>query len=123
MLRDFLCVGIGGAVGSMLRYAISAGLGKIIATPFPLATFAINVSGCFVLGLLCGFAEKHAWLQGNLMLLLATGFCGGFTTFSTFALESVNLFDKQQFFIALLYMVLSVFLGVVLCRAGFLVTR
>jgi len=118
MLRAFLLVGVGGATGSMLRYAIGLAVNKVTTMPFPLATFLINILGCFLIGLLFGIAEKQSWMQGHLLLLLATGFCGGFTTFSTFALENVNLFSKQQAGIALIYTLSSVLLGIALCRVG-----
>lgn len=123
MLRPLLLVGLGGAAGSMLRYMIALAINKNFSHPFPLATFLINIIGCLVIGLLFGMAEKHAWLQGNLLLLLATGFCGGFTTFSTFALENVGLLEKNQSYTAVAYALLSVVIGVLLCRLGFWVTR
>jgi len=118
MFRAFLLVGAGGAAGSMLRYGISLLINRTFNHPLPVATLLVNLSGCLLIGLLFGTAERHAWLQGNLLLLLATGFCGGFTTFSTFAAENVKLLNDHQSGMALLYTLLSVFLGIALCKAG-----
>jgi CrcB protein len=118
MLRAFLAVGIGGGLGSMARYAVAYFLNKVYSQPFPLATFIINITGCFLIGLLLGFTQKNAWMQDYGSLLLATGFCGGFTTFSTFAFENILLMQKEQFLYAVLYMFLSLIIGLLLCRLG-----
>lgn len=123
MLRAFLMVGAGGAAGSMARYAVNLLINRWYTLSFPLATFLVNVLGCFIIGLLFGIAEKQEWMQGSYLLLLATGFCGGFTTFSTFALESTALFSKGQNSVSLIYMLLSLFLGIILCKTGLWLTR
>jgi CrcB protein len=118
MLKSFALVGLGGAMGSILRFGISKWMASYHFT-FPVATFSINIVGCFLIGLFVGMAEKQQWVQGNLLLLLTTGFCGGFTTFSAFAFENVSLFQKQLFSTALVYSLLSVVLGILVCKAGF----
>ncbi len=123
MLRSFLAVGIGGAFGSMARYGVSYIMSKFISTPFPLATFIINVVGCFLIGILFGWTARNEWMQSYGTLLLASGFCGGFTTFSTFALENINLLQKEQFIISVSYMVLSIVIGLMLCRVGIWIAR
>lgn len=118
MLRALLFVGLGGAVGSMTRYGIGALMGKYITHPYPFATFMINIAGCFIIGLLFGFGEKNSLIAGNWWLILATGFCGGFTTFSSFALENINLMRGGNSIMAVTYSALSIILGLLLCRAG-----
>ena len=121
MFRNFLLVGAGGAVGSMARYGLSFLVGKMVVSPFPYGTFTINILGSLIIGVLFGLAGRFHWYnegQEGLYLLLASGFCGGFTTFSTFALENVNLMGKGQSTVAIVYTGLSVVVGLLLCRLG-----
>ena len=122
MVKSFLIVGIGGALGTILRFTTT----KLLASyqlHFPIATFAVNIIGCFLIGLFLGLAEKNEWMQGNMLLLLVTGFCGGFTTFSAFAVENVVLLEKQFFSTALLYSLISLVLGILACKGGFLLAK
>lgn len=110
----FLLVGIGGAIGAMLRYAISLLPAK---TDFPILTLITNVIGAFAIGLIVAFAAKHK-MSDNIILLLKTGVCGGFTTFSTFSLESVNLFKNGKTGLAVTYALLSLVLCILAVMLG-----
>ncbi len=123
MLRAFLFVGIGGAAGSMARYGVGQLIGRFTGHQFPLATFTVNLLGCFIIGILYGLTQRNNLLSDGGWLLAATGFCGGFTTFSSLALENVLLGRNQLVSTALIYTLLSVVLGILLCRIGIWATR
>ena len=109
MIKQFALVGLGGALGSMLRYATSLLTSKYYTNAFPLATFITNVLGCLLIGLLIGHFGKNSNQQ--LQLLLVTGFCGGYTTFSTFSAENISLWQSQQYFSVIIYTIGSVLIG------------
>ena len=110
-MLNCLAVGLGGFIGSVLRYLI--GLIKLNeGLAFPVKTLVINVVGAFAIGIITALALKQSNLDPRLVLFLKVGICGGFTTFSTFALESVQLFQSGKGAMALAYMVLSAVLSV-----------
>ena len=117
MALNCLFVALGGAVGSVCRYL----LGLLPLRPaggFPLITLGINVLGAFCIGLLASLAGRHAGWDPRLLLLLKVGVCGGFTTFSTFCSESVQLIQSGRPGLAALYAVLSILLGGAAVFAG-----
>ena len=120
---NILWVGIGGALGSIIRYLVQKHLTQAYPLSFPLSTFIVNVSGCFLIGLFFGLADKHQYFTPAVRLLMMTGFCGGFTTFSAFTLEGMQLLNEQRFLIFTLYFVLSVFFGLIATFAGFRLTH
>ena len=111
LLRNCLIFGLGGAVGTVSRYLLSL-LPLKPQSGFPLITLGINVAGAFLIGLIIAFAVKNQRVDSSLLLLLKVGFCGGFTTFSTFSLETAELFQSGKYFVALSYIVLSVILSI-----------
>ncbi|MGC4102773.1 fluoride efflux transporter CrcB [Ferruginibacter sp.] len=116
MLKNFLLVGLGGAIGSMLRYATSL---LVPVKNFPWATFAINITGSFLIGVILSLSLKSETFHNNWRLFLATGICGGFTTFSAFSAENVVLLQNGKYFMALAYAVCSVILGIAAAWCGF----
>ena len=109
-LANCLAVGLGGCIGSVLRYLV--GLLPVGTAAFPVKTLAINVAGAFVLGLVCAWAARHLDVSPQLVLFLKVGLCGGFTTFSTFALETADLLQTGAWPAALAYVAASVTLSV-----------
>ena len=91
MGTQFLAVAIGGAVGSVLRFATSIGAVRLLGTGFPYGTLLVNIVGCLSAGFVFGFAEGRTALSPTIRILLLTGFLGGYTTFSTFMLETATL--------------------------------
>ena len=116
-MKHFLLVFLGGGLGSILRYWISKNLNSYYSN-FYLGTFLVNIIGCLLIGILIGLSLKHNYITQNQTLLLATGFCGGFTTFSTFALESNILLKESSILYTSLYLGLSVALGILAISFG-----
>ena len=117
MIINCLFVGAGGFIGSVLRYL--TGLIPVRETlVFPVKTFAINLIGAFLIGIITAAALKHAAISPKLVLFFKAGVCGGFTTFSTFALESLDLIKGGHLAAALAYISLSAVLGVLAVFAG-----
>ncbi len=117
MIRNLLFVALGGGLGSVLRYLTSFWIGKSYSSAFPLGTFIINVLGCFVIGFLIGLSSKTL-LNEELRLLLVVGFCGGYTTFSTFSAENMKLLEAGNYWTLSFYIVASVLLGLIAVWGG-----
>lgn len=118
MIKQLLWVGIGGGMGSMLRFLVSVVTNKFVQGTFPWPTLLVNLSGCFLIGILVSIVTQPPYTDNNMRFLLITGFCGGYTTFSTFANENMVLFENQQYLMAIGYTLLSVVMGVALVWAG-----
>jgi fluoride exporter len=123
MIRNILFVGLGGAIGSIARYACQRWVASHYSFHFPWGTFLVNITGCLLIGLFWGitlrsFANMEAW-----KLFLMTGVCGGFTTFSAFTLEGVGLLKEEKTGLFFLYIAASVLLGLLATYTGMKISR
>ena len=118
-----LLVGLGGALGSMARYMFSTLISRLVPSLFPFGTFAVNVVGCVLFGIIVGLAEQRSVFRPEARAFLLIGVLGGFTTFSTFAFESFQLLRDGQFMSAAVNVVGQVIAGVVGLWAGFVFSR
>jgi len=109
-MKPLLLVFLGGGLGSTLRYGLSKYLNSTV-TGIPYGTFAANILGSLLIGIILGIAAKNDSISQNTMLLLATGFCGGFTTFSTFAYENHVFLKSGDFGMFALYTIASFVIG------------
>ncbi|HQF42263.1 MAG TPA: fluoride efflux transporter CrcB [Ignavibacteriaceae bacterium] len=114
MMINYLVVSAGAAIGGALRYGISSYIQKNISVIFPYGTLVVNIVGSFILGFIMFYLNEKELIGNELRLFLTVGFCGGFTTFSTFSYETLNLFLDTEYLLALY----NVLLNVALCLIG-----
>lgn len=113
-----LLVGLGGGLGSIARYLSQRAVAQYLPVSFPYGTFFVNILGSFLIGILFGISEKSNLFSPEVRLFLTVGFCGGFTTFSTFTLDGLMLIRDAQYLYLTLYIGLSVMLGLAATFAG-----
>lgn len=116
MLRNFLLVGLGGAAGSMLRFA--AGL-LIGSKNFPWSTLLINIIGSLIIGIIMAYSARNEIFSANWKLFLATGICGGFTTFSAFSYENLQLIQEGKLHLFVGYLLSSIIFGMAAVWIGY----
>ena len=119
----YLVIGIGGVLGANARYLVSGWAANKFGTAFPYGTLIINVSGSMILGLLMAFLQDRVFVHPNYRLFFATGFCGAYTTFSTFTYESLVLIQNGSFLLALTNLIGSLAVGMIGVFLGFALGR
>ena len=121
-MKLIIMIGLGSFIGGVGRYLLSVLIQSRAATPFPLGTLAVNLIGCFLIGIVFGFFDRgqvsHEW-----RLFLATGVLGGFTTFSAFSIETFTLFREGHFAYVVLYVLASVVLGLLATASAYLMVK
>ncbi|MBY5552119.1 fluoride efflux transporter CrcB [Rhizobium leguminosarum] len=118
-----LLVAVGGAIGSLLRYYVGQWALRLMGPAFPWGTLAVNVVGCFVIGVFAELIARKFNASMELRLLLITGFLGGFTTFSAFSLDAISLFERGEAVAGGIYIAASVGLSMAAVIAGLAVMR
>lgn len=121
-MKSLLLIGSGSFLGGISRYLLSVFIHTKSATSFPIGTLGVNITGCFIIGLVFGLVQKHN-LTDNWQLFLMTGILGGFTTFSSFSNETFLMLKNGLWANAILYVVLSILVGIILTIGGYWLTK
>lgn len=117
-MKQILLLGVGGFIGTAMRYGVQYVFNKYFPIIFPLGTSIVNITGCFAIGLLYGVVSRYSWLTEEWRLFLITGLCGGYTTFSTFAYENASMLQQGHYTQFAAYSISSFVLGLLAVLAG-----
>jgi CrcB protein len=120
MNRGLLLIGLGGGIGSICRYLSQQYVQNNYPASIPLGTLLVNITGCFIIGVVYALSERGSLISPEVRVFLATGFCGGFTTYSSFAYENVSMVLDGEFYYTTLYLLISVVIGFGAVHAGIL---
>ena len=123
MIKSLLAVGIGSFVGGVVRYAISLFMKGVCTQGFPWATLIVNLLGCFLIGVIFALFGKYSLTNGVWCVMLTTGFCGGFTTFSAFANEGLQMLQNGNLMAFVCYLSASLCLGLLFVAFGYWVVK
>jgi len=118
MLRTLLLIGLGGFLGSISRFLIALSVNRIFQSVLPIGTLVVNIVGCLFIGIIYSLAEQKNIMSPELRVFLGVGFCGGFTTYSSFAFEKFSLIKSGDFLMLSIYIGASVFLGLIAVYIG-----
>ena len=114
-----LIIGLGGFIGTILRFLLSSSIEKSFAMSFPIGTILVNLIGCFLIGLLSGYFTQKLGDQTQLFFFLTIGVLGGFTTFSAIAMDSQVFIENGEYLKMLTYISVQAILGIALCLIGY----
>lgn len=123
MFKTLMLIGTGSFLGGISRFVATRYLQEVFMSSFPYGTFFVNIFGCFLIGLILGISDKYEVMGADTRLFLTVGFCGGFTTFSSFASEKLELLRNGEIVQFALYAGLSVVLGIIAVYLGNLVVK
>lgn len=123
MFKLMLIAGAGGFIGTCCRYLTNRLYLTYFKTTLPLATFTANILGCFIVGLILGLLNRSGIVSPKINAFLVVGFCGGFTTFSTFSYETFTMGMNGELFTSLLYVAASIILGLIAVWLGLLLSN
>lgn len=123
MLQNILLVGLGSMAGGILRFLLGDYIKHLLPSNFPFGTFIINMAGCFMIGLFSGWLISNSYFTANHRLFFIVGFCGSFTTFSTFSMDNLNLLTSKSYGLFTLNASLSIILGLLFTFIGYSLTR
>jgi CrcB protein len=118
MLKTILLIGTGGFFGSIARFLVQDWFVQLTDSKIPWGTFTANILGSMIIGIVYAIVARQGYFSSELKLLVAVGFCGGFTTFSSFAVENLNLLREGAFFPFAAYTLLSVASGLLMVWVG-----
>ncbi|MHB1920857.1 MAG: fluoride efflux transporter CrcB [Chitinophagaceae bacterium] len=123
MTRNIILVAIGSGIGGIFRYLTQQFVQNHYPSSFPFGTLLVNILGCFAIGMVYALGDKGNLLTPETRLFLATGICGGFTTYSSFAYENIRLLQDGEFFYTGLYVGISVIIGFTALYLGILLIK
>ena len=122
-MQKYVLIAVGGALGSLARFWVGSAIANRFGTKFPYGTFVINITACLIIGLSLAFLGRRPELNAAWRFLIPIGFIGAYSTFSTFEWETFSNLQTGAFFVAGLYVLLSLFLGLVAVWCGVLIAR
>ena len=122
-VEKYLAVGVGGFVGSIARFWLATYIGQRMGTRFPYGTFIVNISGCFLIGMVMTILNEKTQLSSTYRYLIPIGFIGGYTTFSAFEYETLRAIQDGQFAVGLLNVAVSILVGFLMVWTGAMVAK